>query len=154
MLKYLQEIIGVNLAMSNISVPIPLSLVVTLITCAVVIFGTVFGFILRALYRNLQSSTTQKINLLDNTLSQFNRRMDSYFKAHDGLRDRWEDFLKEYLKIDSTRGQKIDALFRIVDQMQETVRDLRPAMNTKIEEAFSRSLSELKLYVRDQISNS
>jgi phage gpG-like protein len=67
------------------------------------------------------------------------------------LRDKWEEFLREYLKIDSTRGQKIDALFRIVDQMQDTVRELRGAMNSKIDESFQRSQNELKLYIRDQL---
>ena len=137
--------------MSDPTIPVPLTMVMSLITCSLVIFGTVFGFVLRALYKNLQNNTKQKFDLIDNLITQLNRRIDNYFKAHDSLRDRWEDFLKEYLKIDSTRGQKIDALFRIVDQMQEAVRDLRPGMNTKIEEAFSRSLSELKLYVRDQM---
>jgi hypothetical protein len=74
-----------------------------------------------------------------------------YFEAHDRLRDKWEEFLREYLKIDSTRGQKMDALFRIVDQMQTAVKELTPAMNAKIEEAFTHAMSELKLYVRDQM---
>lgn len=67
------------------------------------------------------------------------------------IRDKWEEFLREYLKIDNTRGQKIDALFRVVDQMQDTVRDLRGAMNNKIDESFHRTQNELKLYVRDQL---
>lgn len=99
----------------------------------------------------LQKDLETKSSQLDANVLQLVERVGKYFAAHDRLRDKWEEFLKEYLKIDSTRGQKIDALFRVVDQMQTAVKDIPPAMNAKIEEAFSHSLSELKLYVRDRI---
>jgi len=76
-------------------------------------------------------------------------RLSEYFKANEKMRDRWDTFLTDYLKIDSTRGQKIDALFRVIDQMQDIVRVLPKNMNSKIEESFTHSLSELKLYVRE-----
>jgi len=71
--------------------------------------------------------------------------------AHENIRDKWDEFLREYLKIDNTRGQKIDALFRVVDQMQDAIRELKPALNSKIEDSFCRAVSELKVYVRDQM---
>lgn len=88
---------------------------------------------------------------LDRRVVELGKRVDDLFAAHDRLRDRWDEFLREYLKIDATRGQKIDALFRVVDDMQNALKEIRPAMNSKIEDAFSRALSELKVYVRDQI---
>lgn len=91
---------------------------------------------------------TEQVNT---TYSAIEERLDTYFKAHERLRDKWDDFLREYLKIDSTRGQKVDALFRVVDQMQTAVEHIPRNMNEKIEEAFTHSLSELKLYARDQI---
>lgn len=97
--------------------------------------------------KDLETKSSQ----LDANMLQLGERVGKYFEAHDRLRDKWEEFLREYLKIDSTRGQKIDALFRVVDQMQVAVKDIPPAMNAKIEEAFTHSLSELKLYVRDRI---
>lgn len=102
---------------------------------------------LALLRKDLETKSSQ----LDAIVLQLGERVGQYFAAHDRLRDKWEEFLREYLKIDSTRGQKIDALFRVVDQMQTAVKDIPPAMNAKIEEAFSHSLSELKLYVRDRI---
>jgi len=99
----------------------------------------------------LEKDLVTKSGQLDANVLQLVERVGQYFVAHDRLRDKWEEFLREYLKIDSTRGQKIDALFRVVDQMQTAVKDIPPAMNTKIEEAFTHSLSELKLYVRDRI---
>lgn len=108
---------------------------------------TDFSNQLALLGKDLETKSSQ----LDTNVLQLVERVGKYFEAHDRLRDKWEEFLREYLKIDSTRGQKIDALFRVVDQMQAAVKDIPPAMNAKIEEAFTHSLSELKLYVRDRI---
>lgn len=66
-------------------------------------------------------------------------------------RDRWDQFLKEYHVLDSTRGQKVDALFRIVDQMRETMKDIRPMLNAKVDDTYLRLLNELKLYARDLV---
>jgi hypothetical protein len=82
---------------------------------------------------------------------QSNSRVTELSGDYKHLRDKWEAFLRDYLKIDNTRGQKVDALFRVVDQMQDTFKEIRPALNSKIEDSFARSLSELKVYVRDQI---
>jgi len=99
----------------------------------------------------VQKESEQTASHLKESVLQLVERVGKYFEAHDRLRDKWEEFLREYLKIDSTRGQKMDALFRIVDQMQTAVKELTPAMNAKIEEAFTHAMSELKLYVRDQM---
>jgi iron-sulfur cluster repair protein YtfE (RIC family) len=99
----------------------------------------------------VQKESEQTASHLKESVLQLVERVGKYFEAHDRLRDKWEEFLREYLKIDSTRGQKMDALFRIVDQMQILVKELTPTMNAKIEEAFTHAMSELKLYVRDQM---
>ena len=85
----------------------------------------------------------------DADMVKLEERLKEYFLANDRLRDKWDNFLTEYLKIDSTRGQKLDAVFRVLDNMQDTVRELPKNMNDKIEESFTHSLSELKLYVRE-----
>lgn len=108
------------------------------------VFGSVLLFFVKRFLRTKEEVHILKFTRLEADVVQLRQ-------AHEGLRDKWDEFLREYLKIDSTRGQKIDALFRVVDQMQDAIRDIRPAMNTKIEDAFSRALSELKLFVRDQI---
>lgn len=98
------------------------------------------GVVIRLLYKSMKDSVVK-----------LETRVGKYFEAHERLRDKWDDFLREYLKIDNTRGQKVDALFRVVDQMQDTFKEIRPALNSKIEDSFARALSELKVYVRDQI---
>ena len=76
----------------------------------------------------------------------------SRFEAQiEKQRDRWESFLKDYHVLDATRGQKVDALFRTVDTMRETLKDLRPGLYAKVEEISQRTFAELKLYVRDTI---
>jgi len=67
-------------------------------------------------------------------------------------RDRWEAFLKEYHILDSTRGQKVDALFRTVDSMRETIKELKPSMFNKIDDLIGKLTNELKLYIRDIIN--
>ena len=94
---------------------------------------------------------SEKFEHQQEILKKLEEQDKQYAVTLERLRDKWEEFLREYLKIDSTRGQKIDALFRIVDQMQDTVRELRGAMNSKIDESFQRSQNELKLYLRDQL---
>jgi hypothetical protein len=89
-----------------------------------------------------QANTNEKVVKLE-------RLVEMQQQAFDKLRDKWDEFLCEYLKIDSTRGQKIDALFRGVDEMREGIREIRVGLNSKIEDSYSRALSELKLYVRD-----
>lgn len=103
----------------------------------------------------LHGRLDQTINILTEQLSEARaaqeERLNDYYKAHSRLRDKWEEFIREYLVIDSTRGQKVDALFRVVDQMRVSVEHIPKTMNEKIEDAFARSLSELKLYAQDQI---
>ena len=120
--------------------------------------GTALLLLYRGIHRNINTrtdSTDKSVVQLDERLGQttssLEERLGEYFRAHERLRDKWDEFLREYLKIDSTRGQKVDALFRVVDQMQKAVEHIPRNMNEKIEEAFTHSLSELKLYARDQI---
>ncbi len=89
----------------------------------------------------------EKFDWANRLLSQLETRLGGYFSAHDRLRDKWEEFLKDYLKIDISRGQKVDALFRLNDQMQKILDTLPRHVDSKIEEAFTHSLSELKLYI-------
>lgn len=100
-------------------------------------------------FQEFRTLANEKFKTMAEDVIQLERRIGKYFEAHERLRDKWDEFLREYLKIDSTRGQKVDALFRIVDQMQEALRDIRPALNTKVEEMLTHALTELKLYVRD-----
>jgi seryl-tRNA synthetase len=104
-----------------------------------VLLATIAG-----MFRFLYKSSRDSVVKLDS-------RVGKYFEAHERLRDKWDDFLRKYLEIDITRGQKVDALFRVVDQMSDTLKEIRPALNSKIEDSFARALSELKVYVRDQI---
>jgi uncharacterized coiled-coil DUF342 family protein len=100
-------------------------------------------------FQEFRTLANEKFKTMAEDVIQLEGRIGKYFEAHERLRDKWDEFLREYLKIDSTRGQKVDALFRIVDQMQEALRDIRPALNTKVEEMLTHALTELKLYVRD-----
>lgn len=114
-------------------------------------FGTILVFFVKRLLRTTEKVHDLRFDQQTKDVGQLNQKYDQLVVAHDRLRDKWDEFLREYLKIDSTRGQKIDALFRVVDEMQDTLREIKPTLNSKIEDSFRRALSELKVYVRDQI---
>lgn len=111
-----------------------------------------FGVAIRMIYKAFQKRLEERASHNHELVVQLGERVDKYFAAHERLRDKWDEFLREYLKIDSTRGQKVDALFRVVDQMQKAVEAIPRNLNDKVEEAFTHSLSELKLYVRELMS--
>ena len=72
---------------------------------------------------------------------------------HEGLRDRWETFLEKYTVLDATRGNKVDALFRTVDEMRGILKDLRPAVADKIDSLFKGAKDELRMYIREEVRN-
>jgi uncharacterized membrane protein YhiD involved in acid resistance len=135
------------------TVPIDISWA-NVISAIVVAFGTmatIIAILMRILFKAVRANVDAQFANSREYMVQLEKRTEGQEEAHDRLRDKWEEFLKEYIKIDSTRGQKIDALFRVVDRMQEVVDKLPLQMNSKIEEAFTQSMSEIKLYARDQI---
>lgn len=75
----------------------------------------------------------------------------------DGIRDKWDDFLKEYYQLDTTRANKLEAAFRRVDELKTSVGELRPAMMRKLEENLLTARNDLRddmrTYVRDQIAD-
>lgn len=135
----------------NPSDAVPWVTIIAIAVPALGAFGSIIVFFVKRLMRAERESSELKFTHLNQAVVQLQSRDEQLLSAHDRMRDKWDEFLREYLKIDSTRGQKVDALFRIVDQMQETMREIRPAINSKIEDSFSRALSELKIYVRDQM---
>ena len=118
---------------------------------ALAALGGVLLFFLKRAVRATEKVYDLKFDQLSKDVVQLKQKDDQLLAVHERLRDKWDEFLREYLKIDSTRGQKIDALFRVVDEMQNALREIKPALNSKIEDSFQRMLSELKVYVRDQI---
>lgn len=124
---------------------VPWTVFIPTLTAVLGGIGMAFRLLYKALQRRIEEKTAHNHELV----IQLGGRVSEYFKAHERLRDKWDEFLREYLKIDSTRGQKVDALFRVVDQMQKAVEVIPRNMNEKLEESFTHSMSELKLYVRD-----
>ena len=138
---------------------IPWGTILSVVGGAFTAYGALLALLMRKLFKATQENANQKFsNLIEKLVQEhelvleLSKKVDQYFSAHERLRDKWEEFLRDYLKIDSTRGQKIDVLFHVVDQMQEVLRDVRPAMKQKIEESFTHSLDALKLYVRELLA--
>jgi len=124
------------------------SVFIPVILFAVSLISIISGLLYRAVHKRI----AEKDAHLRDLVLQLDKRVDAYFTAHERIRDKWEEFMREYLKIDNTRGQKIEALFRVIDQMQKAVEKIPRNLNDKVEEAFTHSLSELKLYVRDTMA--
>jgi hypothetical protein len=130
---------------ADIATGVPWEVFLPVVTGLLGAFGVTVRLIYKAFHRRLDDKTTHNHELV----VQLEGRVSKYFEAHERLRDKWDEFLREYLKIDSTRGQKVDALFRVNDQMQKVVDSIPRHVDSKIEEAFTHSLSELKLYIRE-----
>jgi hypothetical protein len=120
--------------------------------------ATILGLLLKLLLSSYKRNAQLELDVMRRDIQ---RVIQDYGRAEadtkcceeqiERQRDRWEAFLKEYHILDSTRGQKVDALFRTVDTMRETIKELRPAMFAKVDDLLSKLTNELKLYVRDII---
>lgn len=60
--------------------------------------------------------------------SVFKEKITEQAKTIEKIQDKWENFLKDNIKAETTRGNKIDAMFRIVDTLNETVKQIRNEM--------------------------
>jgi len=79
-------------------------------------------------------------NYCKEKLGEAAKRFENIEAMQRHMHDKWESFLRDYLKIENTRGNKIDALFRVVDNLTETTRQLRSEMH---------AIKELEESVRD-----
>lgn len=58
----------------------------------------------------------------------FKEKINEQTKTLEKIQDKWENFLKDNIKAETIRGNKIDAMFRIVDTLNETVKQIRSEM--------------------------
>jgi len=110
------------------------------------------GGVLRLWYRAVITSIEEKHKTANENMLKLEKRMETYYGTTDKLRDRWDNFLKDYFKENTTMNQKVNALFRVVDMANESIRALPGEMNQKVEDMFLRAMNELKMYIRDYIA--
>jgi hypothetical protein len=116
----------------------------------------------------VKTDLTSKIDiatrLLENSAGHLKEKQDhiqtdakDMLAKIDGIRDKWDEFLKEYYQLDTTRANKLEAAFRRVDELKTSVGELRPAMMRKLEENLTTARNDLRddmrTYVRDQIAD-
>lgn len=143
----------------DISTSVPWEIILPVIVALAGALGVALRLLFKGTHKRIDGlaqvidgKLEEKFQRVHELVVQLGERVGKYFDAHERLRDKWDEFLREYLKIDSTRGQKVDALFRLNDQMQKILDALPLHVDSKIEEAFTHSLSELKLYIRELLA--
>jgi len=68
------------------------------------------------------------------------------------LNDSWFNFIREDAAMEATRGRKVDALFGVVDNMKDSVRQIPENINKKIEEIYRQIKHELENELHDFVS--
>jgi soluble cytochrome b562 len=69
----------------------------------------------------------------------------------DGLFKEWANFMSQYFKIDTTRSNRLDACFKNMDEMRDTIREIKSTIIRKIEECVVDVKKEMKDYVKDRL---
>ncbi len=70
-------------------------------------------------------------------------------KSVEKIRDKWESFRADYNSMETTRGNRVAALFRVYDELREAFQGLKPALFNKVDDVMQEGLVELKNILRD-----
>lgn len=126
---------------------VPWGPIIAVVSLAFTAFGAVLGYLMKALHKSAQKNTEQKFSHVMNEVGhvsadvvKLDKRVAGYFKAHDRLRDKWEDFLKRNFEAD----QRVRALFSTMDRLQIAIDTIPATLDSKIETEFSVILDELQ----------
>lgn len=76
-------------------------------------------------FKNIENMLHAQNASIEQQIKKLEERLQSYDNALERVRDRWDQFLREYVKIDNSRGSKIDAMFRVLDTVNEKIRQTR-----------------------------
>ena len=71
----------------------------------------------------------------------------------DKLQDQWLEFQKSAATLEATRGERLDAMFNVLDHQKDEIRGLRPAILKKQEELQQAGMEEMRLYMRKLVAN-
>lgn len=106
-------------------------------------------------FRAFKETISKDIVQLEKDISSLDATCSDSIKGFEAIiekfRDRQGEFLKEYHIVDSTRGNKVDALFTKLDEMRKYVKELKPILHNKAEEIGETLRKEMQFYLRDLV---
>ena len=78
-----------------------------------------------------------------------NKSIEKMEQSIEKVRDKWERFQADYNAMETTRGNRVRALFRVYDELREAFQGLKPALFNKIDDVMQEGMVELKKIARE-----
>lgn len=76
-------------------------------------------------FQNIENQLKTHYAIVSQQLEKLEDKVNTYERTTERMRDRWDQFLRDFMKLDTSRGSKIDAMFRVLDTVNESIKQLR-----------------------------
>jgi len=140
--------------------------------------AVIIGLLMRLLFGAFKKQAEQRVKTVADKLTQIGSRVDDVEKrmqkavedaikdAKDAetrslkaiekmdqsvekIRDKWERFQADYNAMETTRGNRVRALFRVYDELKEAFQGLKPALFSKVDDVMQEGMVELQRIARE-----
>jgi len=119
------------------------------------LFGGLNYLFLRSLIKTQDSKVKIRLEAFEKNFEKDLSTIKEDVKDCEGsgekLQDKWEKHLDKMTVQEATWGQRVKALFRNYDEMKVTVKELRPALEKKVDDTFRLVEDKLRGLVRDLV---
>ena len=78
-------------------------------------------------------------------------RIETLSDRDDKFGEKWENFLEKYYRVDTTRSNRLDAAFNLIDEMKYIMDDIKPLVIRKIDEIAGKIQEDLKSEIGSKI---
>jgi chaperonin cofactor prefoldin len=149
----------------------------TLITIILSSVGAFTGIILllgRLLVRSINSATADKLKFFKETvdtqidelrrsrneceirhtqnLKDVRQQFDNLVGSFESLKERWEKVLEKNTILEATQAEKVKSLFRSFDDMHDSIKDLKRALQHKMEDMMRDAKSDIRREMRELLA--
>jgi len=151
--------------------------IIAICIAAFTTFAAIVGFVVKALLKSQATRIEEKFRTLaaesvtavenakalyisdlkrveeshEDCKARTEKAISDIFVRMDGLFKEWANFMSQYFKIDTTRSNRLDACFKNMDEMRDTIREIKSMILRKIEECVVDVKKEMKDYVKDRL---
>lgn len=135
-------------------IPIPsieLDLMIKVMGITFTLTTAVIAFLVRMLLKSYNDKITTKLETVQveyrTKFSSAEKNLDRIEKAITEIQAQWSLFQKTSATLETTRGNRLDAMFRVLDHQKDEIRAIRPALLQKQQELQKASMDDLKTHV-------
>ncbi len=126
-------------------------IIITVIGAAFGIMTMLLGVLVRQVFKAIQKD----ISDISDGRKECERREEKAYSRLDTqiskLRDEWAEFKKLDATMETTRGNRVDALFNVVDHWKDEVRGIKPAIFQRLDQLHQRGTDDLRTDLRDYV---